>query len=307
MDEVGALGSRLTFGGLSTGLDTGALIDALIQVERRPLQLLQNTRAAVDARKSAIQTLNSRLLAVRDAARGVDNRLDSLASPSFDEEFLAFQAASSDEGVIQAEADESAVPGVYRVEVAALATTAQRASVAFSDPDAALAAGDASFTIDFAGGEQIALDVSAGTTLRQLADAVNLAPENDGAVRAELLFDGSGTRLVLLGSETGADANFTVTTDLTGPGATPFIDPNANQDATDASLVYLGVPITRTSNEITDLIPGVTLRLEAAIASSSREISISTSSPGVAASRRSATPGIRSVISLEVRVMGTPR
>ncbi|MDJ0847882.1 MAG: flagellar filament capping protein FliD [Myxococcota bacterium] len=266
MDDVGALGSRLTFGGLSTGLDTGALIDALIQAERRPIQLLQNTRANVDARKAAIQTLNSRLLDVREAARGVDNRLDSLNAASFSEEFLAFQASSSDEAAVTAEASDDAVPGVYSLEVTELATTAQRASASFADPDAALGASDASFTIDFTSGDPIVLTVTAGTTLRQLADAINTAPENDGAVRAELLFDGSGTRLVLLGSETGADANFTVTTDLSGPGATPFLDSAADQDAGDATLTYLGVTVTRSSNEIADLIPGVTLRLDSTTA-----------------------------------------
>ena len=92
MDELGGLRGRLTFGGLSTGLDTGALVDALIQAERRPLVLLQNSRAAIDARRQALQTFNTKVLALRDAARAVDNRLDSLAGPSATEEFLAFQA-----------------------------------------------------------------------------------------------------------------------------------------------------------------------------------------------------------------------
>jgi flagellar hook-associated protein 2 len=261
MASIESASPRLTFSGLASGLDTGSVVEALIEFERRPLQLLESRKADLQTSQTLLRSLQTMLLRLRDAARAIDNLTASQSGPSAEEELLAWQARSSDESVIEVEAGSSAQAGSHSVRVDALAQVARRVSTAFSDADAALAATDATFTIDFGGDAPIALQVAAGTTLSELRDQINLDPANDGSVQADILFDGSGYRLTVSGTQTGASHDVSVTTDLTAEGGGAFLDAALGQDASDAELVYLGIPVTRESNDVTDLVAGVTLRL----------------------------------------------
>ena len=111
----------IRFDGLSTGLDTTTLIDSLITLERRPLVLLQNRQAGLEQQRELFQQLNTQLLAMRDAARALDNQNSVLTGPSLDEEFLANTASSNAEAFVTASADGNAVPGAFQVRVDAVA------------------------------------------------------------------------------------------------------------------------------------------------------------------------------------------
>lgn len=266
MDDLVApgLGSRITFGGLATGLDTGAIVEALMRVERRPVALLQNRRSALSAQQQAMQTLSTRLLALRDAARALDNFSTGLSGPAPEEEFLAYSATSSDEGILVAETTAGATPGSFQVRVDQLATTARLVSVGFADPDAALAPQPRNYTISYGGAQDIDFQLAGGSSLYELRDAINTDPNNDGSVVADVIFDGSEYRLLVSGTEFGAANDVTLNTNFNPPGpGSDFLDASAGQSAEDAQLNYLGLDITRSSNDVTDLVPGVTLRLRA--------------------------------------------
>jgi flagellar hook-associated protein 2 len=258
MDEIAGSGSRLTFGGLATGLDTGAIIEAILDAERRPLNLLEGRKATLQSQQTALQTLSSSVLKLRDAARDIDNRTSLFSGSSFDEEFLKYMASSGDER-LEVEVTGNASPGNFEVTIDELATVGLDISAAFADPNAALSNKKRSFDIDYGGESPIELSVPKNTTLAELRDLINLDANNDGSVRATLLDDGSGTRLVIAGSNTGADHDISISTDLKGPGNSDFIE--KEQDAQDAQIEYLGVTVTRSSNEIADVVPGVSLRL----------------------------------------------
>ena len=84
---LGAVGTDRTFvGGLVSGIDTAALIDALITIDRRPIDLLENRRTDLTDQRGKFRELNTKLLALRDAARGLDNRSDSLNGDAFEED-----------------------------------------------------------------------------------------------------------------------------------------------------------------------------------------------------------------------------
>ncbi len=250
---------RPTFGGLASGLDTGALVRSLMQLESRPLAVLERRRDQIKQGQESIRKFNTLVLDLRNAARDMDNRSTGLDSESFGEEFLSYKAGSGDEDVVTAEANSSAAPGTYRVHVESLAAVARRVSTSFLATTDVVGSG--SFQIDFGGAAPIALTLAAGTTLSQLRDAINSDPNNDNAVRADLFSDGTGYRLVVAGVSPGAANDVTITTSLTGPASEPFIDTALGNSATDASLTFLGLSVTRTSNDVSDLIPGVTLSL----------------------------------------------
>jgi flagellar hook-associated protein 2 len=241
------------FSGLATGLDTAALVEAFLQLERRPLDLVEERKEGLEKQQSLFRDLNTRLLALRDAARALDNQNPRLSGPTLDEEFLAYSAASSDDGVLTGTANGNAAVGSTSIRVLSLASVARRVSTAFSsDTDPIASSGD-TLSIDYGGDESIDITVgAAGASLRDLRDLVNSDPSNGGEVRAEVLFDGSAYRLIVSGGRTGAGNDVALTTTIAGEGGNSFLDVALGQDAADARLEVLGIPVTRPSNEIDD-------------------------------------------------------
>ncbi|MHA7838798.1 MAG: flagellar cap protein FliD N-terminal domain-containing protein, partial [bacterium] len=88
---------RPTFGGLSTGLDTSALIDGLLALERQPLNRIRARRAEVDEQRGLMRDLNSKLLALRTAAQEIDNRNSTGNDFSTTEELLRYSGSSTNE------------------------------------------------------------------------------------------------------------------------------------------------------------------------------------------------------------------
>jgi flagellar hook-associated protein 2 len=247
----------LSFSGLASGLDTAAIVAAIIDVERQPLRRIQENRDELAQRQALFRDLNTKLLALRDAARSLDNLSNSLIAPASSEELLAFTASSDDESVLVARANGSAAPGSIDVHVEQLATAGRKGSIGFAATSSTvLAQLGNSLDIDYGGTADIHVAVTATTKLSDLVSAINTSTDNDGSVRAQVLFDGTEYRLIIASTETGVANDFTATAAIPA-----FFDTDLDQPAQDASLRVLGVDITRSSNTIADAIPGVTLEL----------------------------------------------
>lgn len=124
-----------------------------------------------------------------------------------------------------------------------------------------------SFSIGLAGGATATVNVTAGMTLTDLANAIN-AQSTTSKVSAsvELIAPGQN-RLVLRGTETGKDI---VTTPLSGDDVmqTVGIKDSANnfvdvvQAQSQAQFRLNNITYTRDTNTITDIIPGVEFKLK---------------------------------------------
>ena len=254
----------LRVGGLVSGLDTNTLVEGLLALERRPLDLVTTRRDDLQAERSLFLDLNRRLDALRDAVAALDNRNSLLTGASFDEELLSYSASSSDEDAVQATANSNASPGTIDLQVLNLAQPARVISTSFSSDTDVIASAGSTLTIDHGGEDPIQITVgSEGASLVDLRGLINADVDNGGRVRAEAIFDGASYRLVVSGIQGGVANDVFVTTDIPGEGASPFVDTGLGQAASDARLVAFGLPVTRDSNEITDLVPGVTLSLQA--------------------------------------------
>jgi len=252
----------LRVSGLASGLDTAALVKALIQLERRPLDLVERQKRELETQQSLFETFDGLLAALRDAAAAIDNLSRTLSGPSGEEELLAFVATSSDESVLRASANGFANVGTTDARVVQLATSARVASVGFASGSEPIAAAGDTLTIDYGGASPLEISVgAAGASLEDLAALVNADPGSAGAVRADVVFDGTAYRLLATGTQTGAAHALALGTTIAGPGGAAFIDAAAGQAAADARLEVFGLSVTRPSNTVTDLIPGVTLEL----------------------------------------------
>lgn len=235
--------------GLASGLQTDEIISRILQIERRPIRQFQARQEALRARLDAFQQANTRLAALKEAA-------DQLALSSF---FHGHSVTSSQTTVVTASGDSGAAPGDYVITVESVARAHQILSQSYGDLDSTrLGTGTLTLT---AAGKTTTIEVDAtNNTLAGLRDAINAANSN---VRASIVQDGdSSYRLLIASKETGTAHALTVTSTLSEGTAPTFADLQTAQDA----QVKLGsgtgaVTVTRSTNTVRDLIPGVTLKL----------------------------------------------
>lgn len=137
----------------------------------------------------------------------------------------------------------------------------------FLSPDAPVASGSGTMTIG-AGGVSFSVDYTNSMSLDQLKDAINT--QAGTKVTASVLQVGaSDYRLVLRSVDTGVDQTITLTDNNAAlSSALQPYDPINNltgmqeiQAATDATFQYNGISLTRSSNTITDITPGLTINL----------------------------------------------
>jgi flagellar hook-associated protein 2 len=244
----------INFSGLATGMDTGAMIDALVKVERRPIDLLEAQVGNLEFKLSLFNDLNSKLAALKTAA----GKLSTSAS------FFVKKASSSNDTVLSATAGSNATAGSHSITVTSLAQAATHASTGFTAPTDNIRQGTLNITVGTTT-TPITID-GTNHTLNGLKDAINAS---GAAVTASIVqVDPTTYRLVVTGKNTGT-AN-AVTIDETGltTGPDPLPGFSVTQAATNAVLDVDGiVGINRSTNTVSDVITGVTLDLKSLSAS----------------------------------------
>ncbi len=232
----------------------------IIAAESRPLQILQERRAKLDTVRSAWSELRSALSALRTA----------LFALKLESTYQAKKAVSSAEALVSARASAPAAEGVYAVSVAQLA----QAQVIASDPQAGsdVPLGlSGTFTLN-----GVVISVASTDTLQDIAAKINAA--SGVGVLASVV----DNRLILRSRTTGTAGAISIEADPDGvlsalgvvnPGTTT--PKNVLQAAQDAVLTVDGLTVTRSSNTVSDVIPGVTLELKGVTSSSPVSITVS--------------------------------
>ncbi len=229
-----AAGSPITVTGLASGLNTSAIIAALMGVEREPLTHLTNEQAKLQAGQSALQSIQTSLQQLAFAA-------SEFSLPSL---FESSQTVTSNEPErVSAAVTAGAGVGGYEVEVTQLANSAQR-TFTFTSP-----ASEDSITID---GKEF--KIKAGESVKELASAIN--SDSNATVYAAVL---ENETVVLSNRATGNTGNEFIK--VIDPGAALSEVAGTEKVGKDAEFAVDGVAGTSSSNTVTDAIAGVTLTL----------------------------------------------
>ncbi|HWH14031.1 MAG TPA: flagellar filament capping protein FliD [Miltoncostaeaceae bacterium] len=227
-------GAGIRFSGLGSGIDTEAMVRALMNYERLPIKRLEDDRKKVQAEQKVVQELNGLATALRDRAAKL-----------FDPGALSGKAATSaDEKVVKASAGPAAAPGTYNVTVTGLAQSHTLAS-----GTAPTLTGGTTLEIGV-GGSTKPVAVENGDTLQALAERIN---GTDGVgVSASVVND----RLVLISATGGTAGTVSV-----GGSAAAALGMTTTQAGADAAATVNGVPVTGSGNRLEGAIAGLTLDL----------------------------------------------
>lgn len=187
--------SNIQLPGLSTGLDTSAIIQQLMQVESRRLTLFQNQVTQRTEIRTAVNTLQSKLSSFQSA-------LSALNDAS---QLRSFNVTSSNTDKVTAEAASGANEGSHAVQVKQLATANRWVHDGFKYDTSYVGAG--AFILSY-NHQELIIQTTEETTLKDLVNLINNASDNPGVTAGILKYDdGSGNpfHLVLNGRHSGSD------------------------------------------------------------------------------------------------------
>lgn len=253
----------ISFGGLGSGIDTAAIIDALLELESRPLKLLESKKELEQAKLDLIGTLKGHVQSLRDKAED----LGTLSG------FLHFQVQPSEEGYASFSVSSGASAGSHTLRVESLATADRWAFDPVADPDAPLASGDGqgvSFT--YLGTDYDVTVTQEDSSLNGIAAAIREA--TDGALSVSVVNTGTEStptwQLVLAGGETGSEARISgIASTVAGlvidgtppdPGGTALSSNNITVGMNAVAWVD-GLQVTRADNDFSGVVEGVGITL----------------------------------------------
>ena len=237
------MSSGITFGGFNN-IDFSYILNAIMQQESQPVVALQAQQRALQSQQSAFSTLASKLTALETAVKPLGDRT----------QFGGRTANSTNTAAIGVSATSAASLGAYDIVVSELAraqTTATNS--AHSDKDTTVVASGGNLVIN-----GVTLSITVPATLEDVAEAINANDEM--AVNASVVSPTPGSyQLVLTGKATGLANAFTITNNLTGGSGVSF---GANaQGAANAEFTVNNVAVQSATNNVDDVIPGVSLTL----------------------------------------------
>ncbi|MFL1524582.1 flagellar filament capping protein FliD [Pseudomonas sp. O230] len=248
--------------GLGSGLDTTAIVKALVDADKSAKQSQINRQTNTNTSKiSGVGTLKSVLANFQAAIKN----LGDTKTP----QFLGYNATSSDPKVLTSVASNSAVNGTYVIKVNNLATSSKVATAAFAGgPTSAVQDGTLNITQN---GIARPVTIPPGATLQTVRDAINTQQGANG-FSANIVTDSFGSRLVLGSTATGFGSDITL-------GGIPGLEITAGQKmgatpdetsagaigelAANASFTVDGLAISSKSNTVDSAISGLTLNLVA--------------------------------------------
>lgn len=280
---------RTVVGGSASGIDTQSLVKALADAKRLPATKLEDRISSNTKAVEAYNTLKDTLTTFRDAANFLRNPPGVLNDSEDIFQYRSSSLTSNTSTQASTYVDVTVEPGVATQSfsissVGSIATAAkqQTGNMTLVDADSVVVFatpsgnqfGDGALSIrNVNGGAAVSINFVAGDTLNQVAAKFN-AVKDDTGIQATVVkvAEGGATdtfRLVFSATETGTAYDFdltnasvpgTVTADPGGVRAT--ISLSARTAPTNATFTIDGVTVTRSTNEIDDVIDGITFDLK---------------------------------------------
>ncbi|AZD65537.1 flagellar hook-associated protein 2 [Pseudomonas chlororaphis] len=271
--------------GLGSGLDTGAIVKALVNADKAPKQgQIDRGTANNTASISGIGTLKSLLSTFRTTI----TELSSKTNP----QFPGYAATTSDSKYVTAVAGNAAVNGNYVVDVQNLATSSKVTSAAFAGgTTSAIPTGTLKISQN---GTDYNLDVKAGATLQSVRDSINADASLKGAgISANIVTDSFGSRLVVGSTTTGKGSDISLSgiagleidgSTVVGTSTSPMTATSAGSIgalAVDANFTVDGMTLSSKSNSVDKAVSGMTFNL---VAKGTSTITVAANTDGLKAS-----------------------
>lgn len=243
----------IQIGGLASGLDSASIIQALVQAQGVPIQLLESQRQTQEQKISLLGTFDGYLSTLRDQAEELSESTG----------FLANTVSLDIEGFASFDVSGSTSLGTYSLDIQQLASSDRYSFTEVADPNEDLAV-DTGLLVSFAyDGESYELSFDPGEgSLNEISDRIQ--EETGGAVQASVIQTGTdadpGFALVIEGSGTGE--SFAIEgLEVVSEGGLLSVDEQLTV-ASNAVVEFNGLTLERETNQFDDVVPGLSFSAE---------------------------------------------
>jgi flagellar hook-associated protein 2 len=252
----------------TTSIDWDALIDAGYQAKLAKATEVETQITENEAKIAAYEELQSLLQDLADAAEVLSAPTGTSTSDDVFESRLAYLTGNGDVTASDAVAvtvEDGSDIGSYDLTILQLAKAHKVTSDTQSSRTTELG-WDGVFSLAVDGGEAVSITVDSDMTLDEIAEAINETTDTSGVQASVIKVADSEYKLVITASDTGKTITATAVSGddvLNELGVTDDTGAFANelQAAQDAIIELDGVKVTRDSNDIDDLVDGVTFHL----------------------------------------------
>jgi len=248
MSDLGTL-SSLGLG--SSGALSYDTIDKLRQADEDAIiKPIDNKIETTQARQKALDDLTTLLASFKS----------STSSLSYDSLYSKVNVETSGSSAVVTAQDGVSTQSI-NLDVSNIATNDVKESKSFESKDSTFTDSADTLKFELASGESFEIDVDENTTISDLAEEIN--NNSNGTITASILDVGGDTpyKLIIKSTETGADNAITISSTGGGTAADDLDMTTVGDGAQDAHFTYNGVSVTRSTNDISDLIVGVDIKL----------------------------------------------
>ena len=268
-----------------SGLDVRNLVDQLVAAEGGPVtSRLDRKEVSIQEGLTAIGTFKGALLDFQS----------SLAPLRKENAFKSINATSSNEEKFTVTAEDNAVTGSYDIEISQLAQSQKLKSQAFESEFDAIGTG--TLTIEFGevnsssntfdvnskvSSQSIEIDEE-NSSLRGIQQTINQA--NTG-IKASIINDGTGNRLIISSEKSGVENSLRISVSdddlnnedrlglstlaynpvaVAGADGAEIVGKNLEEASTAKNALFSidGISISSSDNEVSNSIPGITIKLK---------------------------------------------
>jgi flagellar hook-associated protein 2 len=240
--------------GAGSGMDVKSLAVNLVAAEKAPQQALLDKKIA--SAKAEITGYGGMMFVLSEFKKTVA-KLDDAT------DFAGLTVKNTQPAAFDLVTSASALPSQHDITINKVARSQRSLTAAgYADKNTSVISGsDFTLSLTTGTGSPVSITVPSNSTLEGVKDAINAASAGLTAQVIDSGVAGATDRYkIMVTGQPGASNSFTMTSSIAGLGFDT--DPLTTlQKSTNAEVVVDGITYNRSSNTVTDIVPGVTLNL----------------------------------------------
>lgn len=252
----------------SSSIDWSALIQAAVDAKTAQADTISTTITNNEAKISAYQTLQSDLKTLYSGLASLSTAVvNSLSTSAFSTRAASISATGdvSASSALSMTIKSGAATGDHTLTISQLATAHKVAGTSQSSQTDELGY-SGTFSIGLDGGTAADITVTSTMSLQDVADAINAQTSTTNVQASIVQVSSTSYRLVLTGTEDAADISYSSTSGDDIMSELGVTDSSGNftnviQEAQSAEFTLDGISMTRDTNDISDVLSGVTFSL----------------------------------------------
>ena len=238
------MGVRMTPGKVS-GLFDPKMVDALIEAEKIPIETAKKREEKYHGEKKEYMNLQKMIGELDSALNKLKNQTD----------FYKMKVESSHPDIIDGVVKGYALTGSYEFEVRGMARSEKQLALGFPDKDDT-PVGFGWMTIEREGQDDLDVTIEPGSTLQDVATAINQA---EGGVRALVIntkYQPDPYRLLVISEKSGKESKINIDPDTT------FMEFKEQVKGRDLDVLFEDVPVADETNTLNDLLENVVFNVK---------------------------------------------